>query len=114
MESKVVRIPARNVVIWTSISRNFIYLDYSSRHMDLHTTIKKKLETALKGAKVELLDHSRDHAGHAASGAHLEVHVTFKGFEGKTPVECHRMVYDVLEEEMKGPIHALIIKTKVA
>ena len=68
--------------------------------------IKVKIEKGLPGSKVEILDPRKD-------GVHLKAIVTFNGFEGKSLVEQHRMVYDTLKEELKEELHALGIETKV-
>ena len=41
---------------------------------------------------------------------HYKVIVTSSAFEGKLPIKRHRMIYDALKEEMKGPIHALTLE----
>ena len=82
--------------------------------MSLLARVKEKLEAELEGSLVEIVDDSAAHAGHGASGAHLSVRVTFAGFEGKPLLEQHRMIYDILDEEMGKEIHALAIKTKVS
>ena len=33
-------------------------------------------------------------------------------FEGKNPVQRHRMVYQLLQAEIDGGVHALALKTK--
>ena len=35
-------------------------------------------------------------------------------FEGKTRLQCHRLVYEILDEELKGGVHALSVRTKAA
>jgi len=75
--------------------------------------IKRKLELAFPGSKVEVVDTSAGHEEHNSSGAHMAVLVIWKGFEGKSLIEQHKMVYDVLKEELKEQIHALNVKTKV-
>ena len=75
--------------------------------------IKRKLEQSFPGSRVEVMDDSPEHQGHNASGAHLSVIVTWKGFTGKSLREQHQMIYDILKEEMKQQIHALKIKTKI-
>ena len=42
------------------------------------------------------------------------VEVASPAFEGKTRLQCHRLVYDILDEELKGGVHALSVKTKAA
>ena len=33
-------------------------------------------------------------------------------FKGQTMVQCHRLVYGVLDEELKNGVHALSLRTK--
>lgn len=81
--------------------------------MSLLQEVKNKLEKALPGAGVEVYNESSRHMGHNAGGAHLGVKVTYSGFKGKTLIEQHKIIYDLLKEEMKTKIHALVVKTKV-
>ena len=46
-------------------------------------------------------------------GVHFEAHVRFAGFEGKTTLQCHRMVYATLGSAMGNEIHALGLVTAV-
>ena len=79
----------------------------------LATTITEKLTTALGDiATIDIEDDSAAHAGHGASGAHVNLKIVAEAFRGKGPVQRHRMVYAALSEEMKGPIHALAIVAK--
>ena len=66
--------------------------------------IEAKIRAALPDARVEL----RDLTGTAD---HWEATVVSTSFAGKSLVERHRMVFAALAEEMKGPIHALSLKT---
>lgn len=67
--------------------------------------IEAKIRAALPDARVEL----RDLTGTAD---HWEALVVSAAFAGKSLIERHRMVFGALSEEMKGPIHALTLKTK--
>lgn len=78
----------------------------------LGETIARKLKEALGATVVEVEDDSAAHAGHGASGAHVNVTVVSDAFAGKSPIARHRLVYGALAEEMKGPIHALAIVAK--
>lgn len=42
---------------------------------------------------------------------HYRAEIVSPAFAGKTPIEQHQLVYRALAEEMKGPIHALSLKT---
>ncbi|HTE51758.1 MAG TPA: BolA family transcriptional regulator [Kofleriaceae bacterium] len=66
--------------------------------------IQQKICAALPGAVVEL----RDLTGTAD---HWEAVVVSDAFAGKSLIERHRMVFASLAEELKGPIHALTLKT---
>lgn len=77
--------------------------------------IETKLKAALKPSAIEVLDESHKHAGHAGARpegeSHFAVVVVSDAFAGKSRIDRQRMVYDVLSEEMQGPIHALALKT---
>lgn len=66
--------------------------------------IADKIKAALPDAQVELKDLT-------GTEDHWEAVIVSAAFAGKTPIQRHRMVFDALEEEMKGPIHALTLKT---
>lgn len=74
--------------------------------------IKHKLEQALPGADIKLIDEDAQHQGHAATGKHLAVTITYAGFKQMPLVEQHRMIYKILDKEMKEQIHALKISTR--
>lgn len=65
--------------------------------------IIEKIRAALPDAKVDLKDLT-------GTKDHWEATIISKQFEGKSLLERQRMVYAALEEEMKGPIHALTMK----
>jgi stress-induced morphogen len=66
--------------------------------------ITAKIRARLPDADVELKDLTGTHD-------HWEAVVVSAAFEGKSPLERHRMVFEALADEMKGPIHALTLKT---
>lgn len=66
--------------------------------------IETKIRAALPDARIEL----RDLTGTAD---HWEATIVSQAFAGKSSLERHRMVFAALAEEMKGPIHALSLKT---
>ena len=76
--------------------------------------IQTKLETQLEATHVQIVDNSWMHAGHAGAasgGSHLAILVVSPKFEGQGIMDQHRMVHQVLKEEMGGAIHALELKT---
>jgi len=61
-----------------------------------------RIRAVLPDAQVEL----RDLTGTAD---HWEATIVSAAFSGKTPVQRHRMVYQALADELRGPIHALTL-----
>ncbi|KAJ0251372.1 SufE-like protein 1 [Hirschfeldia incana] len=82
--------------------------------------IREKLEKELNPVELEVEDVSYQHAGHAAvrgsAGAdgetHFNLRVVSDAFQGKSLVKRHRMVYDLLQEELQSGLHALSIVAK--
>jgi stress-induced morphogen len=68
--------------------------------------LQKKIEDSLSGADVVVWDTRND-------GNHLQAKVTWDGFDGKTLIEQHKIVYAALKEEMEAGLHSISIKTKI-
>ena len=66
--------------------------------------VTAKIEAALPGAQVKVTDLT-------GTQDHYEVEVVSEKFEGLNLVQQHQLIYKALAEEMKGPIHALALKT---
>jgi BolA protein len=72
--------------------------------------IKNALTDAFKPELLEIIDSSAAHAGHAGArsgGGHYHVTIVADGFEGKSSVQRHQLVYKALGDLMKQQIHAL-------
>jgi BolA protein len=71
---------------------------------------------ALAPARLELVDESAQHAGHAGAApggnTHWRLTIVSAAFAGKPTVARHRMVYQALGELMQHPIHALAIRAR--
>jgi BolA protein len=82
--------------------------------MSVEQNIRHKLTAAFAPDALEIVNDSDRHAGHAGSPGTGESHFTVKvvssAFSGKSRLERHRMVNDVLTEELAGKVHALAIK----
>jgi BolA protein len=76
--------------------------------------IRQRLTEAFAPERLEIIDDSHKHAGHASAkgGGHFTVQIVAEAFEGKKLLERHRMVYDALGNLMQGEIHALSIKAE--
>lgn len=81
--------------------------------MRVEEQITKKLRQAFAPVALEVVNDSHRHAGHAGSPqtgeSHFSIKVVSESFAGKSRVERHRMVNEVLAEELKDRIHALAI-----
>lgn len=75
--------------------------------------IRGKLEAAFAPSRLELIDDSDRHHGHAGhSGAgesHFILRIEAEAFAGKARVMRQRLVMKVLADELAGPVHALSI-----
>ncbi len=83
--------------------------------MRVAAAIEKKLVDGLTPSRLEIVDESDRHAGHAGARpggeSHFRVTVTARAFAGKSRVERQRMVYGLLADEMATDIHALALTT---
>src|SRR4051812_41196212 len=89
--------------------------------MSVKDRITAKLSAALNPQALEVIDDSHRHAGHighpgsghpgttSATETHFTVKVVSDSFAGKTRLQRHRLVNDLLAEELSGPVHALAI-----
>jgi BolA protein len=84
--------------------------------MTVAQTITQKLTAAFQPARLEVVDDSHHHAGHAGARPGGETHFTVRivadAFAGRSRVERQRLVYKALADELAGPIHALSLVTQ--
>ena len=80
--------------------------------------LQQKLEQALQPTRLEVIDESGNHAGHAGAngtgfGTHFRVRISSPLFEGQPRVARHRLVYDALQKFIDDDgVHALAIETR--
>jgi BolA protein len=77
--------------------------------------LRTRLTEALAPVELEIVDESARHAGHAgaAGGAgHYLLHIVSTAFEGKNPVQRHRLVFEAVGDLMQSEIHALSIQAR--
>jgi BolA protein len=79
---------------------------------DRISLIEQRLRERIAAERVEVLDDSAQHAGHAGAkgGGHFSITVVSPKFSGLNAVQRHRLVYDALDELMRTDIHALSIR----
>jgi len=82
--------------------------------MSNEQTIREKLMVALSPIRLDVVNESELHAGHASSpgtgDSHFRVLVVSELMRGKSRVERHRLINEALAAELKGGVHALAIK----
>jgi BolA protein len=75
--------------------------------------IRERLESALSPARLEVIDESHLHVGHAGARdgrGHFKVRIVSQAFEGLPRLARHRRVCAALGELMTTDIHALNIE----
>ena len=76
--------------------------------------IQDKLQRQFSPSRLEVVDDSARHAGHAGAReggeSHFNVTIVSASFLGATKVARQRMVYRALADELSGPVHALSVK----
>ena len=87
--------------------------------------MRKKLTEAFAPLVLEVVDESASHAGHAGAAVHaakqggaatgigethFSVTIVSAAFVGLNRVARQRAIYQVLAEELAGPVHALALK----
>lgn len=76
--------------------------------------IHSKLTAGLEPTRLEVVDDSARHAGHAGAApggeTHFNLTIEAAAFEGLSKVARQRLVYRMLSEELAGSLHALSVK----
>ena len=87
-----------------SVSEKF----YASIEIRIHN----KLLSAFYPSFLEVENESHKHNVPPGSESHFRVTVVSAKFEGTSLVKNHRLINDVLQDELSGPVHALSIRAK--
>lgn len=75
--------------------------------------IRERLSAAFSPDRLEIIDESHKHAGHAGARdgrGHFAVTIVTSAFAGMSPLQRHRAVYKALGGMMQTDIHALSIQ----
>ncbi len=85
-------------------------------NMDLVKVIEEKITKALRPAALDVINESHLHASHASSpntgNSHFRLIIISDKFAKLNLLARQRMVYEILKDELNGPIHALSLTTK--
>jgi stress-induced morphogen len=68
--------------------------------------IERLIKQAFPDAQVVIVDLAGD-------GDHFAARITSEAFKGKNRIQQHKMVYDALQGQMGGALHALAIETSL-
>ena len=81
---------------------------------DVADSIRQKLTQAFAPSRLDVVDDSDKHQGHAGhrpgGESHFTVLIEAPAFAGVGRVDRQRRINHVLAEELAGPVHALSIK----
>jgi stress-induced morphogen len=85
--------------------------------MQVQRKIQEKLFAAFFPEHLVVQNVSHKHAKHVHSQGvpqtgetHFDVTIVSDKFKDRTRVERHRMIHEILADELAGPVHALAIK----
>ena len=79
--------------------------------MTIQAIIQSKLREGLDPVHLEVVNESLMHNVPPGSESHFNVTVVAEQFEGKMLVARHRIVNELLADELAGPVHALALHT---
>ena len=79
--------------------------------MQIQTQIEQKLHAQFAPLHLEVANESHMHDVPEGSESHFRVVLVSAQFEGKPLIQRHRAVNTILDQELKGPVHALALHT---
>lgn len=83
--------------------------------MSVADRIHTKLTTAFSPVRLDVVDDSQSHAGHAGwrpgGETHFNVEIVSEAFVGQSRIQRQRAVHAVLDEELSTTVHALSLRT---
>lgn len=78
-------------------------------------TIRRKLTERLAPTRLDIIDESHRHAGHAGARpegeTHFAVTIVSPAFAGLSRVARQRLIYQILAEQLADRVHALSLRT---
>jgi BolA protein len=81
--------------------------------MPVQDIITRKLTEAFTPDSVRVVDESHQHEGHSGhrpgGETHFRVYIVAQAFKGKSRLERHRMINEILAGELAAGVHALAI-----
>jgi BolA family transcriptional regulator, general stress-responsive regulator len=84
--------------------------------MSVADTIRAKLVSRFAPSRLEIIDESARHAGHAGARpegeTHFRVVLTAAAFAGLSRLARQRLVYETLAQELETRVHALSLEVR--
>ncbi|HEY9032981.1 MAG TPA: BolA/IbaG family iron-sulfur metabolism protein [Pseudomonadales bacterium] len=77
--------------------------------MSIQQQIEQKVLAALDVQFIELLNESHMHSVPANSETHFKLTLVSDSFAGLGKVKRHQQIYQLLADELAGPVHALAL-----
>ncbi|KAL3877919.1 hypothetical protein ACJMK2_035560 [Sinanodonta woodiana] len=81
-------------------------------NMTVEQTIRQKLQETFQPKFLEVINESYMHNVPKGSETHFKVVVVSEKFDSQPMIKRHRMVNEVLKDELSSGVHALSIMTK--
>lgn len=79
--------------------------------MNTQATIESKLEESLSPLHLEVSNESHMHNVEEGSESHFRVVAVSEKFNGKTLLARHRLINQLLKQELESGVHALALHT---
>lgn len=79
--------------------------------MSIQLQLQQKLESHFSPSYIQIVNESHMHRGPAGSESHFKLILVSTHFSGKRLLQRHRMVNEVLAQELANEIHALAMHT---
>lgn len=77
--------------------------------MSMQSIIQQKIRDAIQPSHLEVIDETGNHNVPAGSESHFKVIVVADQFHEKSLIARHRLINEILAQELAGQIHALSI-----
>jgi BolA protein len=79
--------------------------------MSIQSEIEQKLSNNIDIHHLEVINESNQHNVPPGSESHFKAIIVSDDFLGKSLLACHRIVNEVLKQELEESIHALALHT---
>ncbi len=83
--------------------------------MKVADTMRRTLTERFAPVRLDIIDNSHRHAGHAGARPEGETHFTVEvvaaAFAGRSRVDRQRLVYEALADLLRERVHALALRT---